>query len=150
MSEIGRRLHRRPRKLFTQPKLEIEKPMARPRKPTAVLALSGQIERRPGRYSARKNEPKVDETIGAPPEGLCAAEALIWDDLAGYGVWLTAADRLMLEIACRLFRQFRAGDTANTSKLITALSKLGFNPTDRSKVNAPGGKPDDNQFAEFK
>jgi hypothetical protein len=57
----------------------------------------------------------------------------------------------MLEIACRLFHQFRAGDTANTSKLITALSKLGFSPTDRSKVNAPGGKPEsEDPFSEFK
>jgi len=116
-----------------------------------MLALSGQIGRRPGRYADRRNEPVVDTPIGEAPANLSPAEALIWEDLVAYGVWLTAADRLMLEIACRLFQQFRVGDTAHTSKLITALSKLGFNPTDRSKVNAPGGKePEDDPFAAFR
>ena len=125
--------------------------MARPRKPTAVLALSGQIQRRPGRYADRRNEPMVDAPVGEAPATLAPDEAQIWDELAAYGVWLTAGDRLMLEIAVRLFHQFRAGDTANTSKLITALSKLGFSPIDRSRVNAPGGKePETDPFAEFK
>lgn len=125
--------------------------MARPRKPTHLLRLSGQLNRRPARYADRRNEPAITDPIGPAPDNLSPAETVVWDELAGYGVWLTAGDRLMLEIAVRLFHQFRAGDTRNASKLITALSKLGFNPTDRSKVNAPGGRDEpEDPFTEFK
>ncbi|MEQ8600944.1 MAG: hypothetical protein RLP98_13560 [Devosia sp.] len=125
--------------------------MARPRKPTHLLRLSGQINRRPARYADRRNEPAIADPVGMAPANLSDAEIVLWDELAHYGVWLTAADRLMLEIAVRLFHQFRAGDVRIASKLITALSKLGFSPTDRSRVGAPGvrDKPED-PFAEFK
>lgn len=127
--------------------------MARPRKPTAVLELKGAFKKDPSRGKARANEPKVDETIGSPPNHLPEDAALLWAELAQYGTWLTAGDRLMLEIAVRLMAMFRKNelDGGGISKLITALSKLGFNPTDRSKVNAPGGKePEEDPFAEFK
>lgn len=125
--------------------------MARPRKPTHLLRLSGQLNRRPARYADRRNEPAITDPVGPAPDTLSAAEATLWGELSGYGVWLTAADRLMLEIAVRLFVQFRGGETRNASKLITALSKLGFSPTDRSKVGAPGGREEpDDPFAEFK
>lgn len=116
-----------------------------------MLRLSGQLDRRPARYADRRNEPPITEPIGPAPDTFSDAETVLWDELAAYGGWLTAGDRLMLEIAVRLFHQFRAGDTLIASKLITALSKLGFNPTDRTKVNAPGGKePETDPFAEFK
>lgn len=127
--------------------------MGRPRKPTAVLELKGAFKKDPGRGKARANEPKIDETIGDAPDHLPEDAALIWGDLAAYGTWLTAGDRLMLEIAVRLMSMFRKNelDGGGISKLITALSKLGFNPTDRSKVNAPGGKePEDDPFSKFK
>lgn len=125
--------------------------MARPRKPTAMLRLSGQLDRRPARYADRRNEPAIADPVGSAPDNLSPAETILWDELAGYGVWLTAADRLMLEIAVRLFHQFRAGDVRIGSKLITALSKLGFSPTDRAKVNAPGGRDEpEDPFAEFR
>jgi hypothetical protein len=51
-----------------------------------MLALSGQIGRRPGRYADRRNEPMVDIPIGEAPAGLSPEEALIWADLVAYGV----------------------------------------------------------------
>src|SRR5690606_20809680 len=107
----------------------------------------------PARRRARANEPHVDAPVGAPPNCMPEDSALLWGELAKYGSWLTGADRLLLEIACRLFVDFRKGqlDGGGISKLITALSKLGFSPTDRSKVGAPGGKePEDDPYAEFK
>lgn len=127
--------------------------MARPRKPTAALELKGAFKKNPQRKSERKGEPVVDAPVGAPPNDLPADSCAIWNELTAHGFWLTAADRLMLEIACRLFVEFRKGslDGGGISKLITALSKLGFSPTDRSKVNAPGAKePEDDPFADFK
>jgi hypothetical protein len=76
----------------------------------------------------------------------------LWNELTSNGPWLTGADRLLLEIACRLFADFRESrlDGGGISKLITALSKLGFSPTDRSKVNAPGAKePEEDPYSEF-
>lgn len=127
--------------------------MARPRKPTAALELKGAFKKDPSRKVARKNEPKPDGAIGNPPSFFDADEKAIWVDLAGYGFWLTDADRLMLEIAVKLMSMFRknALDGGGISKLITALSKLGFSPTDRSKVQAPGAKePEADPFADFK
>lgn len=127
--------------------------MARPRKPTAVLDLKGAFKKNPSRGKARANEPVLDGKIGNAPIALDEAERDLWDELARVGSWLADGDRLMLEIACRLMVLFRTNklDGGGISKLITALSKLGFSPTDRSKVNAPGAKePEADPYADFK
>lgn len=127
--------------------------MARPRKPTAVLELKGAFKKDPARGKARANEPVPTGSIGAPPVALAEDEKALWNELAVVGTWLTDADRLMLEIACRLMASFRKNelDGGGISKLITSLAKLGFSPTDRSKVNAPGAKePEEDPFAEFR
>jgi len=127
--------------------------MARPRKPTAVLELKGAFKKNPSRGADRKNEPIPDGAIGDPPPELGDAEKSLWAELAIVGSWLTNGDRLLLEIACRLMVMFRGDklDGGGISKLITALSKLGFSPTDRSKVNAPGAKePPEDPYADFK
>ncbi|MDK1489368.1 hypothetical protein QN219_04765 [Sinorhizobium sp. 7-81] len=127
--------------------------MARPRKPTAALELKGSFKKDPQRKSARQNEPRPSAPVGAAPKLFDADERKLWDELAGYGFWLTDADRLMLEIAVKLMVLFRksALDGGGISKLIGALAKLGFSPTDRSKVQAPGAKePEADPFADFK
>ncbi|MDW9467233.1 terminase [Sinorhizobium meliloti] len=127
--------------------------MARPRKPTAALELKGAFKKDPQRKTARKNEPRPNGPVGAAPEHFDADERRLWDEFAGYGFWLTDADRLMLEIAVKLMALFRknALDGGGISKLIGALAKLGFSPTDRSKVQAPGAKePEADPFADFK
>lgn len=127
--------------------------MARPRRPTAALELKGAYKKDPQRKAERKDEPKPTTPVGAAPDFFDADEKLIWNDLAGFGFWLTDADRLMLEIAVKLMSLFRknALDGGGISKLITALSKLGFSPTDRSKVQAPGAKePEADPYADFK
>jgi hypothetical protein len=127
--------------------------MARPRKPTAALELKGAFKRNPQRKTERKAEPKPDGKIGVAPAAFSADEKKLWDELAGYGFWLTDADRLMLEIAVKLMVLFRTNalDGGGISKLIAALAKLGFSPTDRSKVQAPGAKePEADPFADFK
>lgn len=127
--------------------------MARPRKPTAALKLSGAFEKNPKREAERANEPIVETPVGPTPNGMPADAAVIWAELVQHGFWLTAADRLLLEIACRLFADFRKGqlDGGGISKLITSLSKLGFTPTDRSKIGAPGAKEEkEDEFADFR
>ncbi|RVL37997.1 hypothetical protein [Sinorhizobium meliloti] len=115
--------------------------------------MKGAYKKNPQRKSERRDEPKPSGSVGLAPDFFDADERLIWDDLAGFGFWLTDADRLMLEIAVKLMSMFRKGalDGGGISKLITALSKLGFSPTDRSKVQAPGAKePEADPFADFK
>lgn len=127
--------------------------MARPRKPTAALELKGAFKKDPQRKAARKSEPHPTGPVGVPPAAFDADECRLWNELAGYGFWLTDADRLMLEIAVKLMVLFRknALDGGGISKLIGALAKLGFSPTDRSKVQAPGAKePEADPFADFK
>ncbi len=127
--------------------------MARPRKPTAALELRGAFKKDPQRKAARAAEPKPDGAIGDPPDAMGADERKLWGELAGYGFWLTNADRLMLEIAVKLMVLFRGDklDGGGISKLIATLAKLGFSPTDRSKVQAPGAKePEADPFADFK
>jgi hypothetical protein len=127
--------------------------MARPRKPTAALELKGAFKKDPKRAVARKDEPKPYGSIGESPVHFNADEAALWKELTGYGFWLTDADRLMLEIAVKLMVMFRGNtlDGGGISKLIAALAKLGFSPTDRSKVQAPGAKePEADPFADFK
>lgn len=126
--------------------------MGRPRTPTAILELKGAFKNHPGRRKDRVNEPIPIGSVGDPPEHLEPQTATLWRDLAAYGAWLTAADRLLLEVAVVLFARFRAAelDGSGISKLITALSKLGFTPTDRGRVQAPGAKePAEDPYAEF-
>ncbi|WP_192925754.1 hypothetical protein [Sinorhizobium meliloti] len=115
--------------------------------------MKGAFKKDPQRKTARKNEPRPNGPVGAAPEHFDAEEWKLWDELAGYGFWLTDADRLMLEIAVKLMALFRksALDGGGISKLIGALAKLGFSPTDRSKVQAPGAKePEADPFADFR
>ena len=127
--------------------------MARPRKPTAALELEGAFKKNPKRGAERKNEPKPDTEIGKAPDGLGEKESLLWSELIAVGYWLTKADRLLLEITVRLMVSFRQNelDGGGISKLITSLAKLGFSPTDRSKIQAPGARgEEEDPYAEFK
>ncbi|MGM4911448.1 hypothetical protein [Rhizobium sp. 768_B6_N1_8] len=115
--------------------------------------MKGAFKKDPQRAKARNSEPKPDGKIGPPPVAFNMDEKKLWAELAGYGFWLTDADRLMLEIAVKLMVLFRANalDGGGISKLIASLAKLGFSPTDRSKVQAPGAKePEADPFADFK
>jgi len=127
--------------------------MARPRTPTAILELKGAFKNHPSRRKERANEPIPVGAVGDPPSHLEPPAVALWRDLAAYGTWLTAADRLLLEVAVVMFARFRAGelDGSGISKVISALSKLGFTPTDRGRVQAPGAKePVEDPYAEFR
>ncbi len=130
--------------------------MARPRKPTAALELAGAFKKDPKRGKERANEPKPTTKLGKPPEHLDELQKLIWDEMAAEGFWLTGADRFLFEVAVKLFAKFRLGiifESKDASALVGTLNKLGFGPTERSKIKAPGGKEGDEKpagFSEFK
>jgi phage terminase small subunit len=120
--------------------------MARPRKPTAVLELSGAFKKDPQRK--RTNEPRPATKVGQPPPWLDDDEAEIWERMSREGFWLTSADEFLLEVAVRYQRYFRNGgtDTKAISLLVSVLNKLGFGPAERSKIKAPGSDEEEKPF----
>jgi phage terminase small subunit len=128
--------------------------MSRPRTPTTVLELRGGFKNRRQRAAERAGEPIPSGAIGNPPAHLSEAARGIWEEMAREGgQWLTGADRMLLEVACRLMAEFRASaevTASQSSVLISVLNKLGFGPAERSKIKAPQAKePEANPFEQF-
>jgi hypothetical protein len=116
--------------------------MGRPRKPTSELALRGAFQRNPARLKGREGEPVVTGALGPPPASLPDGAKAVWLEMAAHGTWLTAPDRMMVEIAADLMAEFRSGTATarQTTLLVTTLNKLGFGPAERSKIKAPQAK----------
>ena len=113
--------------------------MGRPPKPTAALALVGAIKRNPKRYQNRGEEPKPDLIIGDPPAHLSDEQVAAWHELidsAADGV-ITRQDRAWLEYASGALVAYRMDPDCQKARawFDKALSKLGFNPVDRTKVS---------------
>ncbi|HKR56322.1 MAG TPA: hypothetical protein VJS20_08470 [Gemmatimonadales bacterium] len=125
--------------------------MARPRKPTSVLRLTGAFKNHPERERDRENEPVVTEPLGEPPDKLDEAQAARWNEFAGWCPWLTVADRFVTEMACRLVMKIRNGEAKAPEYAILRgyLSDLGMTPVARSKVKVPGKLERKNAFKEL-
>lgn len=105
------------------------------------LEQRGAYRRHPERRCGET--PVVTEPLGAPPEGLTAAERAAWAEIergASRGV-LTFSDRLSVELAARLLAELRAGSTkmqtSRIAQLRFLLASFGMNPADRANVSAP-------------
>lgn len=60
--------------------------------------------------------------------------------MKGYGgLWLTSADRFLVEIAATYMARYRNNESgsAETALLIGVLNKIGFSPAERRKFNLP-------------
>lgn len=114
--------------------------MARPRKPTAIHALTGAIDHNPGRFADRQNEPHDTRPLGPPPESMRPDQRAAWLEIDRLAPWLALADRLAVEITATLLARFRLDATtmppALYTRLETMLGRLGLTPSDRSKVSA--------------
>lgn len=130
--------------------------MARPRKPTAVLELVGAFKHNPDRAAARANEPKPKKTViktGAPwmtlEQEKCYKEIL---RRAHPGVCMEPDTNHVQVVAC-LMAEFQAGPddmpAPRVAALLAGLAKLGMNPSDRSRVQAPQTPGKTNPFDEF-
>jgi len=111
--------------------------MGRPRKPTAVLELTGAFRKNPQR---KRTEPPATGPLGVPPEHFTGEQAVVWHELAAVcppGV-LTRADRVLVEIAVVLMLRFRKQGTymrrGYFNLLVSVLSRMGMSPADRSRV----------------
>lgn len=123
--------------------------MGRNRKPKAIAERDGSFEKHPERRANYEHEPKPEGPLGAPPasfdpEGFTGSRLLaIWNEIVSQappGV-LTSADRLHLEMACRLIYRIRSGaaKSGDFNSLREFLSKMAMNPADRPKVQVGVG-----------
>lgn len=125
--------------------------MPRPRTPNDKAAVTGADRINPGRFAGRK-QPKKSRPLGEPYARLTDEQKEIWFELADLGPWLRAHDRIMLEIACRMICRMRTEPEFGVSAiqaLSSILSKLGFSPTDVTKVahdDDDGIDPEDRFF----
>jgi len=115
--------------------------MARPRTPTAVLALRGAFINHPSRGRDREFEPRIATGLPAPPRYLESATAAMWLEMKYRGYWLTSADGFLVEIAATLMARYRvdALNSGDIALLIGLLGKIGFSPGERGKMNLPNG-----------
>jgi hypothetical protein len=117
--------------------------MSRHRTPTSILERNGAFDHDPQRRADREDEPIPAGPLGDPPETFTPEQAHVWDELAGQapdGV-LTSADRILVEIACRLIARLRANEplkAAETNQIISCLARMGLTPADRSRISAKG------------
>jgi len=126
--------------------------MARPRKPTNVLELTGAFKKNPLRR--REDAEPAGELSAAPPH-ISGAVLHAWNDIAQYAPCdvLTDSDRITLELAANLLAQFRADPVefpgAKLARLEAMLGKFGMTPADRSKVGGKKEAPKGNPFADL-
>jgi phage terminase small subunit len=110
---------------------------------------SGAFDHDPQRRRERANEPIPSGPLGDPPDFLTPPQVAIWKELealAPPGV-LTNADRIMLEMLCRLLERERHPQgsdlkAAERNQAISMLARLGMSPADRAKkqVDNPRGE----------
>ena len=118
--------------------------MGAPKKPTALKQLQGTDKRNKTRMNP--DEPVPARGIGSPNKNLTAYEQEIWDEIVGisYRGVLGEADRIALEIMCRLVAEMRLNYAEFTAAKITQLSQLigrfGMTPSDRTKIVIPKEK----------
>jgi len=139
--------------------------MSRPRKPSALLELSGAYRKNPSR---RRPPAPVAGPLGDPPERLQGEARMFWYELVNAvatGV-LTRSDRWCVELAAMtmakavripddpsveetkaLIRQ-QAMTGADWTLLRSLLGAMGMTPADRSKLSIPVEEPK-NKFADL-
>jgi hypothetical protein len=110
--------------------------MARPRKPTNVLDLSGAYKKNPQRR--RPNEPKPEWGIGKAPRSLTPRQQAIWREIVKHCApeVLTCQGRFTLEIICMGVDTVRQGTAspADSDRVFKQLGKFGLTPGERSNV----------------
>jgi hypothetical protein len=105
--------------------------MARPRKSTALLELSGAFRKNPARRRARASEPAWNGPLGDPPAHFDGEQCKIWQELAQRspaGV-LARSDRAFFEILCGFMFKWRRGElpAGLTNLMWKMLRQAGIN-----------------------
>jgi len=130
--------------------------MARPRKPSNVLALKGSFAKNPKRAVAREHEPEPVGDIGDVPDHLSEKEKSCWREILKlcHSGSLCSSDRLVIEHGARILAALRASEEYSDTKLMVrleaTLGRLGLSPGDRSRVHITKANPVESPFAKFR
>lgn len=107
----------------------------RPRKPTALLEVSGAYDERHGHPERRRNsEPKENRPLGDPPDRLPVEMRPYWEEIASivpFGV-LKISDRWAVELAARLM--YKATSKPNIEVILELVHTLQLTPTDAKRL----------------
>lgn len=111
----------------------------RPRKPTALLKLSGSLDKHKERLAARSGEPTPDPNFGNVPRHITDNQKLIWRELMSEIPAMVAskADRKVVELTVLMIERMRnnTARSSDFSTLMRCLAELGMTPASRSKVS---------------
>ncbi len=123
-------------------------PMANPRLPVAKAKATGAEIKNPGRHKHRANP--VTAPLGKPSDFLPEAGKRAWEGFKRELPWLMESDRSMVEVAAKVRGELMTDPDVSVTKLSmlqAILSKLGADPTNRSKVLTGGD--DEKEADEF-
>lgn len=126
--------------------------MARPRKPTNVLEMSGAFKKDPQR---KRQDAETSGPLGKAPSHINGAVLNAWNEIVKSAPRevLTGSDALAIEVAANLLAQFRDDPVefpaAKLVRLEALLGKFGMTPADRAKVGGKKEAPKGNQFADL-
>ena len=126
------------------------------KKSARELILSGALKKNPGLYADRflPTAPAVATTpadpLGDPPRLMRVAEKNAWREIAAARPWLTAVDRVNVELAVKLMATMRnpkgdptRADLALLSRVIGQLDKNAPAATVQAPVVVPAPVEDD-------
>ena len=126
--------------------------MARPRKPTNVLEMSGAFKKDPQR---KRQDAETAGPLGNAPAHINGAVLNAWNEIVKSAPRevLTGSDALAIEVAANLLAQFRENPVefpaAKLVRLEALLGKFGMTPADRAKVGGKKDAPKGNAFADL-
>ncbi len=132
--------------------------MARPRKPTAALALNGAFKKNKSRT---RIDPRTTGPLGPPPSDFRSDEKDRWREIVRIAPLdvLTNADRGVVELCARLWAILKKDgfdrryglSNSQSVLLLQCFSKLGMTPSDRAKVavSPEQEKQEENPYSEF-
>lgn len=129
--------------------------MARPRKPTNVLELTGRFRTNPERRRARENEPQPDTKLSnAAPLWMTKKQKKCYREIIRgcHEDVLSQGDRTWVEITACLLSEYRDDPVkmgvSKVSRLMACLEQLGMTPASRQRVSKISKKKE-NRFSKF-
>lgn len=115
--------------------------MSRPKKPSAILKLSGAFKKNPNRK--RSNEPNIKKLVGRAPKYFDKEQRAIWNEIKRSlveGVALLS-DKFSLELLCNSIVEYRRAPFSFTAsdkaQLRAMLSAFGMTPSSRASISVP-------------
>lgn len=121
--------------------------MPAPRLPAVKAQVTGAAIKDPQRHRPRK-EPKTTP-LGEASKFLDDHGIQAWEGFKRELPWLAESDRALVEIASQVRGRLLAGEDVGVtalSMLQSILSKMGGSPADRSRVSAPDGDEEPDEF----